>query len=158
MEAFFSISILWLFPIAFAVSYLVTRKDLALACAVVSVIGVEAFHLDPEQWNREQILTVVIMCNLSLASISAVHYMNTKKPLARVMGWVASFALLINLIQAFEFYAWTADALLIAQMVAVLAIITLDGSKDIANDMAAKLTHFISSMGFGNSNHGSGES
>jgi len=46
METLLPISSLWLFPIAFAVSYLVTRKDLALACAVVSVIGVEAFHLD----------------------------------------------------------------------------------------------------------------
>ncbi len=146
----------WLFPIAFGISYLVTRKDLALACSLVSFIG--AYELDPASWTYEQVLTVSITLNLSLASISAVHYMNTKKPLARVMGWVASFALLINLIQAFEFYDWTAGALLIAQMVAVLAILTLDGSKDIANDMAAKLTHFISSMGFGNSHRGSGES
>jgi len=158
METLLPISSLWLFPIAFAVSYLVTRKDLALACTVVGVISAEAFHLDPEQWNREQVLTVVIMCNLSLASISAVHYFNHKQQLARCMCWISLSALLINLIQAFEYYEWTSSALLLAQFAALLSIVSLDGSREVANGMAASAYRFVSYFSGNHGSKGSGKS
>jgi len=98
------------------------------------------------------------MCNLSLASISAVHYMNTKKPLARVMGWVSLSALLVNLIQAFEYYAWTEDALLLIQFAALLSIISLDGSREVAHGMAASAYRFASYFSGNHGSKGSGKS
>lgn len=147
----------WLFPAAFTAAFLITKKDLALVCAMISAMSSYVFYAcDPADWTYEQILVITMALNLGLAMVSGVHWKNNKKPLARCMVWISSLALLINLVQAVEFYAWTSDALLITQLFALVAIITLDGRKGFSNDLAANAITIVGFLGSLNSHHKGG--
>lgn len=146
----------WLFPVLFALAFIKTQKDLALVCCLVSSASSLAYMIcDPLVWSYEQMLTLTIALNLVLAFISKIHWAVSKKPLARCMSWLAVAAISINLVQVFEFYPWTANALLLVQMFALIAILSLDGRKEYLHDVAAGFVSIFSGLGFGHSGHNS---
>ncbi len=146
----------WVFPIGFVMAFFVTKKDLALVCAVVGIASASTFTLcNPESWALEEMIMINMALNLILAALSGVHWSNTRKPLARAMAWIATIAVGINLFQVFIDGYYTEYMLLILQSIALMAIIFLDGRREYVDDVAASMSSIARRMGIV---HGTGNS
>lgn len=118
---------IWLLPVLFSLVAIVTRKDLAMYVAIVSVlsymVGIQS------DWYREHTLIVYAALNTSLAVFASYHFAAYRHKLAAVTTILSFLAVINNLIQVVEFTQFSVKVSTGLGWMLLACLVTMNGRR-----------------------------
>lgn len=129
----------YLFPFLFLLAFSITKKDLALITAGSSWLAVLVIGGPGGDWSFHAKLVFLLFCNGVIFSLACHHWWNCgHKPLAKAIMWLGAAAMASTGIYLIDNEA-AKHVFWVLQSLTLLAILTLDGRKDFADDVAGLL-------------------
>jgi hypothetical protein len=129
----------FLFPFLFLLAFAITKKDLAFVTAGSSWLAVLILTGPGEGWAFHAKLVFLLFCNAVIFFVAQNHWKNYgQSKLARAIMWLSVAAMVST--SAYLFSNEVAKHIFwVLQSLTLLAILTLDGRKEFADDVARLL-------------------